>query len=230
MTCNASSTPSATTTTPADRTGHCAGAPRSRPTPRDPRPPPAASPSPTATTASGTTPSTPTGNSHSATTAACTTSESAAATPERPSSSSPTTSTSGSSRPAERSCETSSSTRPGTTNPSPERERCPETPVHGVPRHRRSGAKGTRTPDPLPAEQVLYQLSYSPENAWTVYRNRHLAPILLHDRWRLVAGGREQLPVITNPWRHASGRQWSSQGLDQVQCPWPGLGGLMSDL
>src|SRR5438270_6708100 len=29
------------------------------------------------------------------------------------------------------------------------------------------GAKGIRTPDPLPAEQVLYQLSYSPKVART---------------------------------------------------------------
>jgi hypothetical protein len=28
------------------------------------------------------------------------------------------------------------------------------------------GAKGIRTPDPLPAEQVLYQLSYSPGARW----------------------------------------------------------------
>ncbi len=28
---------------------------------------------------------------------------------------------------------------------------------------RGSGAKGTRTPDPLLAKQVLFQLSYSPE-------------------------------------------------------------------
>ena len=27
------------------------------------------------------------------------------------------------------------------------------------------GAKGTRTPDPLPARQVLYQLSYGPETS-----------------------------------------------------------------
>jgi hypothetical protein len=30
---------------------------------------------------------------------------------------------------------------------------------------RESGAEGTRTPDPLAASQVLYQLSYSPEQA-----------------------------------------------------------------
>jgi transposase len=35
------------------------------------------------------------------------------------------------------SSETSTSTPPGTTNPSPKRERCPETPVHGVSRHRK---------------------------------------------------------------------------------------------
>jgi hypothetical protein len=45
--------------------------------------------------------------------------------------------------------------------------------------YRRSGAKGIRTPDPLPAEQVLYQLSYSPENARTVYPKRHPGPNLI---------------------------------------------------
>jgi hypothetical protein len=45
--------------------------------------------------------------------------------------------------------------------------------------HYRSGAKGIRTPDPLPAEQVLYQLSYSPENARTVYPKRHPGPNLI---------------------------------------------------
>jgi hypothetical protein len=58
-------------------------------------------------------------------------------------------------------------------------QRCPDTPVNGVPRHHRSGAKGIRTPDPLPAEQVLYQLSYSPENARTVYPKRHPGPNLI---------------------------------------------------
>jgi hypothetical protein len=46
-------------------------------------------------------------------------------------------------------------------------------------RSRFSGAKGIRTPDPLPAEQVLYQLSYSPENARTVYPKRHPGPDLI---------------------------------------------------
>ena len=43
--------------------------------------------------------------------------------------------------PADDYSETSTSTRPGTTNHSPKRERCPETPVNGVPRHR-SGVRG----------------------------------------------------------------------------------------
>ena len=80
-----------------------------------------------------------------ATTAGSTTSASAAATPAPTSSSSSTTSTSASSPTTANSSANSSSTPAATTNHSPNRERCPETPVHGVPRHRTSAPGRIRT-------------------------------------------------------------------------------------
>jgi hypothetical protein len=41
-------------------------------------------------------------------------------------------------------------------------ERCPETPHNDVPTHHTCGAEGTRTPDPLVANEVRYQLRHSP--------------------------------------------------------------------
>ncbi len=44
----------------------------------------------------------------------------------------------------------------------PGSQQCLDSSVNDDPTHHTGGAKGIRTPDPLPAEQVLYQLSYSP--------------------------------------------------------------------
>ncbi|HZA85781.1 MAG TPA: IS481 family transposase, partial [Acidimicrobiales bacterium] len=107
-----------------------------RPTRLAPRRGRAASPSTTPTGESATTPSTTTASSPCATTAGCITSASAAATPANACSSSSKTYTCASPPPTASSSANSNSTPPATTNPSPKRERCPETPVHGVPRHR----------------------------------------------------------------------------------------------
>src|ERR1700757_3233699 len=53
-------------------------------------------------------------------------------------------------------CENFNSTRPRTTNHKQNRERCPKTHVHDVPRHRTSGAKGIRTPDLLDANESTW--------------------------------------------------------------------------
>src|SRR5215207_6905255 len=134
--CKLRSTASAATTTPSAPTGPWAAAPPRRPTRLAPRRGLAASPSTTPTGGSATTPSTTTASSPCATTADCITSASAAATPANACSSSSKTYTCASPAPTASSSANSNSTPPATTNPSPKRERCPETPVHGVPRHR----------------------------------------------------------------------------------------------
>jgi transposase len=151
-----SSTPSAATTTPSGPTAPSAGAPRSRPTRPGPRPSRPAGPWTTPITASATTSSTPAACSPCATTAGSTTSASAAATPAPTSWSWSTSSTSGSSPTTANSSESCSSTRPRTTNHSPKRERCRETPVHGVPRHHSGAPDRTRTCDLHVRSVALY--------------------------------------------------------------------------
>jgi transposase InsO family protein len=107
------------------------------------RPHPQASPSTTPTTEYATTPSTPAASSPCATAANSTTSASDDDTAIDQSSSSSRTSTSASPPPTASYSATSNSTPAATTNPNPKRERCPKTPVHGVPRHRNSGRGGT---------------------------------------------------------------------------------------
>jgi hypothetical protein len=126
---------------PCDHTEHCDDRPQRRPTPPGPKPPRAAPHYTPATGASATTASTYPACSPCGTTAACTASASVAATPAPTSSSWSTTSTSGAHPPTANYSANSSSTPAATTNHNPERERCPETPVHGVPRHR-IGAPG----------------------------------------------------------------------------------------
>ena len=150
-----SSTPSAATTTPSapprPRPTHTPA----RPTTPDPKPSPPAPRSTTATTASATTRIDTDGkltlrhNSrlhhigigrrHAGTDVL------SCPRPAHPRSSPPTANYSA----------TSTSTPAATTNHNPNRERCPKTPVHDVPRHRSGGEEGTRTHDPLLAKQVL---------------------------------------------------------------------------
>lgn len=137
------------------RTGRLAGADRGSaegrrptPTPPDPKRDPPGGPSTTPTTGSAGTASTSSASSRSATAAASTTSASADATPTETCSSSSRTSTSASPTAPAKSYATSSSTPPATYQPQPKRERCPKTPMKGVPRHRISALGGPTRPLP----------------------------------------------------------------------------------
>ena len=125
-----------------------------------------------ATTGCATTTSTKAARSASATPAACTTSASASLTAARKSSPSPTPPASPSSNcgPA-KSCPSTTSTPPAATGATNSEARA-DGPGSLSPKSRlrcltcrdsrHGGAKGIRTPDPLLAKQVLFQLSYSP--------------------------------------------------------------------
>ncbi|CAN5257714.1 hypothetical protein BH20ACT5_BH20ACT5_22380 [soil metagenome] len=73
--------------------------------------------------------------------------------------------TSGSWPAAANSSENSNSTRPRTTNPSQNRERCRETPVHDVPRHHRVELRGFEPLTPSMRTRCATGLRHSPEES-----------------------------------------------------------------